>query len=67
MSLRVNPGPIKEDVFFLADTHRVRALFTNTVADNVELNVKRVKIDDLRSCFITATSNLHKYSQLLEM
>ncbi|KAD5803632.1 hypothetical protein E3N88_14997 [Mikania micrantha] len=34
MSLRVNPGPIKEDLFFLADTHRVRALFANIVADN---------------------------------
>ncbi|KAD4385319.1 hypothetical protein E3N88_25487 [Mikania micrantha] len=39
MNLGVNPGPLNEDVLFLSDTHRARALFTNTIPDNVQLNV----------------------------
>ncbi|KAD5802939.1 hypothetical protein E3N88_14299 [Mikania micrantha] len=41
MNLGVNPGPLNEDVLFLPDTHRARALFTNTIPDNVQLNVRR--------------------------
>ncbi|KAD2394326.1 hypothetical protein E3N88_41303 [Mikania micrantha] len=41
MNLGVNPGPLNEDVLFLSDTHRARALFTNTIPDNVQLNVRR--------------------------
>ncbi|KAD2393479.1 hypothetical protein E3N88_40456 [Mikania micrantha] len=41
MSLVVNPGPLKEDLLFLSCTHRARALFTNTIPDNVQLNVRR--------------------------
>ncbi|KAL8196455.1 hypothetical protein R6Q57_024750 [Mikania cordata] len=39
MNLGVNPGPLNEDVLFLSDTHRARALFTNTIPDNVQLNI----------------------------
>ncbi|KAL8242529.1 hypothetical protein R6Q59_012831 [Mikania micrantha] len=63
MNLGVNPGPLNEDVLFLSDTHRARALFTNTIPDNVQLNSNlsySQTIANVVKCFRSQLTELHE-------